>query len=196
MSEPQAWKSYSRRLKKLSAIVNEIKSEKKHAQKGIEQAEDDRFDAEQSLSVATEALTIVQELTSSMQNHAQAKIAGVVTQCLRVFGDYSFRIEFDSKRGSTAATFILTKGGDEVDPMECGGGIIDVIAFALRVAVMMARKPLVRQTLILDEPFKFVSANFRDDIAKVVETLSEQLNVQFVIVTHIPELMIGKVIEL
>lgn len=196
MSEPINWKSYSKRLKKASAVITKIDTQKKQLEKSRDKLEDDEFDSEQSLSVATEALTIVQQLTETLQNQAQAKIAGVVTQCLRVFGNYSFRIEYEAKRGSTAATFVLTRDGVDIDPMDCGGGIIDVIAFALRVSVLMARKPLAQQILILDEPFKFVSANFRDDVARVIETLSDQLNVQFIIVTHIPELMIGKVVEL
>ena len=43
---------------------------------------------------------------------------------------------------------------------------------------------------------RFLSKEYRLNIATLMECLSKELNVQFAIVSHIPELEIGKVIRL
>jgi len=49
---------------------------------------------------------------------------------------------------------------------------------------------------VMDEPFRFVSEEFRDRVKALLETLSEEMKTQFVMVTHINELKMGKVIEI
>ena len=49
--------------------------------------------------------------------------------------------------------------------------------------------------VVLDEPFRFVSREYRPAIAELVKELSEELNVQFVLVTHSSEFEIGKVVD-
>lgn len=183
-------------MNSIRAELQKAKAARDHLIDEIDQAENEIAEAHRELIDYEKAQAIIQELAATLQNHAQQKIAGVVSQCLKVFGDYQFRIDFEPKRGSTAATFMLSKDGIDIDPMDSGGGHIDVIAFALRVAVLMARKPAAQPILFLDEPFKFVSANYRPIVGDLLEKLSDELDVQFVIVTHIPELMRGKVVEL
>jgi len=48
----------------------------------------------------------------------------------------------------------------------------------------------------LDEPFRFVSESYRPRIKAVVENLAEKMGIQILLVTHAPELVAGKVIEL
>lgn len=137
-----------------------------------------------------QALELLQVLAEELKSQAQERIAHIVTQCLRVFGpDYSFRIDFDTKRGRSAAAFVVVKGGVELDPVEeCGGGLVDVIAFALRVATLLAARPHLRRVVILDEPFRFVSIEFRPKIAAILGALETHFKVQFILVTHLPEL--------
>ncbi len=79
---------------------------------------------------------------------------------------------------------------------EDSGGVVDVAAFTLQLSSLMLKKPPVRRVMILDEPFKFVSEEYRPGIRQMLEKLSEEFNFQFILVTHIVELMIGKVIKL
>lgn len=187
---------YYKRLKKAQREVQTRKDKRAFIREQLEACEDQLADLSRSIVDYKQAGQVIDAIALELQNTAQAKISAVVSNCLRVFGDYSFRIEFAAKRKSTAATFILSKDGMDIDPMDCGGGVIDVIAFALRVSVLMARKPQARPILFLDEPFKFVSANYRPIVGDLMEELANELEIQFVIVTHIPELMRGKVVSL
>jgi DNA repair exonuclease SbcCD ATPase subunit len=146
------------------------------------------------------AQQIVQLVAEDAQNKAHARIANLVTRCLEaVFDDpYQFVINFERKRGKTDA--VLTFVRDDVmleDPSdEAGGGVLDVAAFALRLACLVMQRPRRRLLLILDEPFKFVSEEYRERVRDLLLALSQEMNVQFILVTHIPELKIGKVIEI
>ena len=77
-----------------------------------------------------------------------------------------------------------------------GGGVVDVAAFALRLSCLMLSKPPLRRLLVLDEPFKFVSAEHRDRIQTLLRTLAEEMRIQILMVTHIEQLVTGDVLEL
>jgi len=155
--------------------------------------------AEDALADAETARDIIQVVGETMQRLVHEKLAGVVTDCLAtVFEEpYEFRAIFEKKRNQTEARLVLVRDGVEFDPMDAtGGGVVDVAAFALRLASIMLRRPRVRRLLVMDEPFRFVSAQYRPKVRLMLESLSEQMNVQIIMVTHIPELVTGKVVEL
>ncbi len=109
---------------------------------------------------------------------------------------YEFQIRFEEKRGKTEAALLFVRDGLEVAPLESsGGGVVDVAAFALRLAALLLARPLKRRLLVLDEPFRFVSAEYRPKIRSMIEQLAEEFEVQFIIVTHIQDLVMGRVVE-
>ena len=147
-------------------------------------------------AAALEAQKIVQALAESIQQEAHGRIAGVVSRCLAaVFEDpYEFRIVFEQTRGRTEARLVFVRDGVEVNPIDSsGGGVVDVAAFALRLSCLMLSRPARRRVVVMDEPFRFVSKAYRPAVALLLEQLSKELSVQFIVVTHFPELAIGKV---
>lgn len=151
------------------------------------------------VSNAHDAQEILQLMAQAVQQRAHNKISAVVSQCLSaVFDDpYEFRIEFERKRGKTEANLRFVRRDLDVDPLSAsGGGMIDVAAFALRVACLMLSRPKLNRIIILDEPFKFVSAAYRGNVREMMEQLSEDMGIQIIQVTHIEELETGTVIEL
>jgi len=50
--------------------------------------------------------------------------------------------------------------------------------------------------LILDEPFRFLSIEYRPKIRELIQQLSEELDFQFIMVTHAQELEIGEIIRI
>ena len=78
----------------------------------------------------------------------------------------------------------------ELDPLQsCGGGILDVAAFGLRLACLMLQRPQPARVLILDEPFRFVSSHYRSNVRALLSELSQEMGVQIIMVTHIEEFM-------
>lgn len=155
--------------------------------------------AEEELYAAEEAQQIMQAIAETIQEEAHSRIAGVVTRCLAtVFEEpYEFHIRFERARGRTEARLVFVRDGVEISPMDAaGGGVIDVAAFALRLSCLMLSRPARRRVVILDEPFRFVSADRRPYVRAMLENLCGELGVQFVVVTHMEELRCGTVVDL
>lgn len=146
-----------------------------------------------------EAQEILQDLAQQIQQRAHHKISEIVTKALQtVFEDpYEFKIEFTKKRGKTEAEIKFVRDGQEIDPMTAsGGGVVDVTAFALRLACLCLSRPRARLLVVLDEPFKFVSVDLLPRIRYLLKMLTEETDAQFIIITHLPELACGKVYKL
>lgn len=146
------------------------------------------------------ALKIAQTIAESIQRDAHSHIAGLVTRCLSaVFGDeaYQFRLVHEQKRNRTEVRAVFVRDGEEMDPMsETGGGAVDVAAFALRLSVLMMRHPPVRRAIIADEPFRFVSEEYRPRLKHLIELLASELDMQIILVTHLRDLECGKIVRI
>ena len=149
---------------------------------------------------ATTAGEIIQKIAEACQREAHAHISSIVSRCLAaVFPNpYTFDVVFEKKRGKTEARLEFRKGAEEPMGPEDGveGGVLNVAAFALRVAALVLSRPAVRRLVVLDEPFVGVSEQNRPALCRVLLGLAKELNIQFVMVTHITDLQAGKVIRL
>ena len=106
-----------------------------------------------------------------------------------VYGDdYHFIIEFRyDKRDQVEIRFFINHLGIKLEPRKdtCGGGVIDVCSFALRMICLTLEEPDVAAVLILDEPFKNVSAKYVSLVGQMIVDVAELLNLQILMVTHI-----------
>lgn len=148
------------------------------------------------LEVTQIASSTFQEIAQSIEQAVHDKVAKVVSECLSaIFDDpYEFRILFDKKRSKTEATLVFVRDGLELDSMTAaGGGVVDVAAFALRVACLVVKND--SKVLILDEPFKFLSEDLHQHLPLLLKHLSDSLGIQFVVVTHLDSLRIGRILN-
>lgn len=150
---------------------------------------------------ARKAQAVLQAVAKLVQEKAHQQITRIVTRCLAaVFDDpYTFELRFEKKRGKTDARPVFVRGGHDHPVDEAvEGGVLDVAAFGLRIAEVLMQRPPVRRLLILDEPFKFpsVKKGYRERTRDLLMTLAEELDFQFVVVTHDPLFEVGKVIDL
>lgn len=134
------------------------------------------------------------------QNRFETVISSIVTRCLSaVLGDqrYVFKIVFERKRNQAEARPVLVDAdGNEYNPETMnGGGIVDVVAFGLRLACLILSRPQPSKILILDEPFQGLSAEYVQAMLSLMETLAEEFGVQIIMVTHERSYITGNVIE-
>ena len=106
-----------------------------------------------------------------------------------IFPDpYEFVVRFVQKRNKTECLLLFRRDGEEFTPVDSsGGGALDIASFALRVAFWCIGS--TRNSIILDEPFRFLSANLQSKAGELLKRLSKELNIQFIVVTHIKELL-------
>lgn len=179
---------------KLNRLEGQYKAHKKQFDTTKSQIE--ALQAE--LQDAEKALVIAQEVAKQTQQELEFRISDIVTASLAsIFDDpYEFKVKFDIKRNKTEANLIFLLDGHEVDPLTAsGGGVVEIAAFALRIACYLISHPRPMPVLILDEPFKCVSEEYRPKLAELVQTLSHKLGIQVILVTHITEYEMGKIIS-
>lgn len=136
------------------------------------------------------SISVCQNVATEVQKQLSVKIDTIVNLALATcFGDeYTFKLNYVPARGKTEVEFLLLQNGKEIDPKEQnGGGLVDVLCFALRVAVFNISH--TDDIMVFDEPMKFLSKGFREKASELVHTLSERINIQFIEVTHITEMM-------
>jgi hypothetical protein len=132
---------------------------------------------------------LVQKVAKETQEQLKFQIEDIVKTCIDTcFPDeYDFKVEFEIKRGKTECALKFYKNGHEIDDLleSGGGGVVDVASLGLRVSAWCLGN--TANTLVLDEPGKFVSRCLVRQFADVIKVLSEKLGLQIIMVSHIPE---------
>jgi len=140
-----------------------------------------------NIDKAREVLQVVAQAT---QKELEYHIAELVSLAMSsIFPDpYVFHLDFVLRRGKSEADLSFSQSDDSDERMHplasAGGGAIDVAAFALRVALWNLQSPKIRNCIILDEPFRFLSKNLQRKASSMLVDLSEKLSIQFIINTH------------
>lgn len=140
------------------------------------------------LEVVSESQKFVQAVAGAVQSELSLKIDGIVNLGLAAcFPSYSFKTEYVPSRGKTEVLFEVFDNEGKIDPMnQCGGGLVDVLCFCLRMAVYSISN--VNNVIVLDEPFRFLSRNLRPKAAELLSMICGKLDLQIIEVTHIDEL--------
>ena len=133
------------------------------------------------------ARAIMQLVAKETQEQLEYKISELVSLGLSAIFDnpYELVLNYEIKRGKTEADLLFKRGDNVVKPMlASGGGAVDVAAFGLRVAIWSLKSPRTRNTIVLDEPFKFISKNHQVKAGQLLSEISSKLGIQIIMVTH------------
>ena len=139
-----------------------------------------------------EQVTILFQKTSVFaRNQAKDQIESIVTKCLQyVFNtDIKFVIEIEELRNKPNAEFYIISEADntiiKTKPEQSrGGGVVDIVSLALRIAFLQIHKPPIDGPLLLDEPAKHVSDESIYNVGDFLQQTSEMFNRQIIMVTH------------
>lgn len=179
-------------LNKIQRSLERQKGKRDHIQSEVKKLTRQLRSEEKELGYIHEAKGIIQKVALLTQQQIQVKLSHIVTLAVEsIFGEghYEFKLEFVEKRGKTEVEFWLIKNGEKISPFDTGGGVVDVINFALRISVWsLSQTPNV---LIFDEPFRFLSRDLHDRAGMFLQKVSEELNIQMIIITHSAGLLWG-----
>ncbi|MGI6425979.1 MAG: ATPase [Tepidanaerobacteraceae bacterium] len=151
-----------------------------------------KFDKTKDLLDVLEQVRLLLQRTSVYaREQIKQQIEMLVTHCLQfVFGpSIEFEIELSEIRGRTSAEFYVISIYDDekikTKPQDArGGGIVDVISLALRIAVIQSTSAYKDGPLILDEPAKHVSSEYIINVAQFLKQISDVFQRQIIMVTH------------
>jgi len=170
--------------------VDQASGKRKMLQDNLSKSKSKLENLKIELEELEEAQVFLQDVAKRTQEKLKIHIEDTVQLAIDTcFPDrYQFKIEFEIKRGKTEARIVFLKDGQEVEPMDAsGGGVVDISAFALRIAGWTLSR--TDNVIILDEPFKWISNDLQPMAAQVLKELSKTLDLQFIIVTHRPEII-------
>lgn len=152
------------------------------------QAARDRF------RVATWSHELLTKLADRKREDVRVKVERIANAALRaVFGpSIAFRFDVSILRGVVAIRpevgFRQPDGTTAfVGVDQVAGGVVDVLSLALRVAVLLARRPKLRPVLIADEPLKHLSDEYLPAAAEMLRRLADECGLQMVVVSHEPD---------
>jgi len=169
--------------------LEQQKGQRQQIEKNLTQLQEDLKLSRRSLRQHEQAREIVREVGLKTQQQLQFHISDITSLALEaVFPNpYELKAEFVQRRNKTECDLSFVRDGNEIDPVTASGvGAVDVASFALRIASWSMSHPRTRNTIILDEPFRFLSENYQDQASAMVKEISEKLGLQFIIVTHEP----------
>jgi len=133
---------------------------------------------------------LVQEVAQQTMNNLSFHISNIVTAALKAIPFPhcpDFEAEFVKGRNQVECNLWFVTDGNKSKPIESsGGGACDVASFALRLTYWSLKKN--RPSFILDEPFKYVSADLQPHCAEMINMLSEKMGVQIIMISHLPEI--------
>lgn len=139
-----------------------------------------------------EKVSIIFQKTSEFaREQSKKQIETLVTKCLQyVFEtNIEFVIEIEEMRNKANAEFyVINEVEDTIiktkPELSRGGGVVDIISLALRIAFLQIHKPQIQGPLILDEPAKHVSEDYIFNVGDFLRQTSEMFNRQIIMVTH------------
>lgn len=142
----------------------------------------------------SKALEIIKQVALQTQNELEFHISSLVSMAMQdVFQEeaYELKLNFVEKRNKTEVEILFERNGIQVDPLTgSGGGAVDVASFALLLSLWVIQHPRTRNTIILDEPLKWLKGN---DLpirgAEMIKNISQKLRIQIIMVSHSPELI-------
>lgn len=148
--------------------------------------------AESYLESLVMARKILSEASRLTQEQVKNRIENLVTLALKSVWpdrDYKFIVNVEIKRNKSEVELLVQEGDKEpyIPKEDQGGGILDIISFALRIVLWAMEKPRSRNVFILDEPMKWTGV-LAVRAGEMIKEISKKLGIQIIMVTHDIEL--------
>lgn len=141
------------------------------------------------------ARQVIREVAVKTQEQLSFHISDIVTSAIMgVFPQpYVFSADFVSSNNRTECRLQLKEDAEDengINPLQAsGGGVVDVTAFALRIASWSMKVPKTRPVIILDETFKHLSRDLMPKAGEMLRSMADRLNMQVILVTHESDLV-------
>ena len=178
----------------LSEAKNKLmmnKGRKEQLEEQLKSIEERLKMGEHDIDIFEQVRILLQKTSDYAREQSRVRIEALVTNCLQYIFDSSmeFKIEISEVRGRPDAEFYVVSqvNGEttKMKPQEArGGGVIDIISIALRLAMLQCSSVDINGPIILDEPAKHVSDEFIIQVAEFLKQVSIMFNRQVIMVTH------------
>jgi len=177
------------KLNQLNSEINSLSGKCDLLQEQINRSNDNIIDLGRKKEIYKKSIEFLRIVEQSTKEGMKKGFEQIVTYALKYIysSDYEFQLLLD-KRGNlqeidfNIKTPDVSKPGDPQDTS--GGGVLDVISMALRVALLELSKPKINGFIVLDESFKHLSKEYLPKACKFLKIISQKINRQIIMVTH------------
>lgn len=181
--------------KKLEQINSKLNIEKGKLQVISQNFENTKKELDKEIKyedLLTKVILLFQKTATYAREQSKRQVEDLVTRCLQFIfeTDIEFLIELSEKRSVPNAEFYVRSNYDEgysiitKPELERGGGVVDIISIALRIAFIQLHKPILQGPIILDEPGKHVSKDYIFNLGDFLSKSSSLFKRQIIMVTH------------
>lgn len=181
--------------KKLEQINSKLNIEKGKLQVISQNFENTKKELDKEIKyedLLTKVILLLQKTATYAREQSKRQVEDLVTRCLQFIfeTDIEFLIELSEKRSVPNAEFYVRSNYDEgysiitKPELERGGGVVDIISIALRIAFIQLHKPVLQGPIILDEPGKHVSEDYIFNLGDFLSKSSSLFKRQIIMVTH------------
>ena len=146
---------------------------------------------EQNISTWEQVQLLLSKSSEFAREQLKQKIEETVTAALRsVFEDPGISFNIDLTQGAKpAANWQVVSSYKDFEvaanPEDSrGGGLVDIVSLALRLALLELARPKHEGPVILDEPGKMISREYLPNVAAFLSKYGEKTGRQIVMVTH------------
>ena len=174
-------KSESENLIRLSAKKELFEQRKKELEEKINSLLTEQLE---------ECVLVLQKMSAFRREAARNRLEELGTMALQysLGPDYKMVIDMpQTKKKPTAEVYVLhlptlLKTNPE---SENGGGVVDILSFAMRFVVLQSMSdPVIDGPIIMDEPFKMVSSEYVPMLIDFMKKIAEDFDRQIIVVTH------------
>jgi len=183
--------------------VQELRSwvEKKKGEKELLESQEKELDYKIKeglvhISKLEKARWVIGEVARITQARFKAYVEPIITMALNAVyheDNMKFLMDFSINRNQPECVLMVQEGEHEpyMPKDETGGGVVDILSFALRVVLWSLENPRTRAVFFLDEPMKNVGMG-KDVLltraGEMMRNISDQLHFQLIIISHEAEL--------
>ena len=166
------------------------RGEFKQVQSRLAQLKKDKERLQDEQNLAREAVLLLDHAGQAAREMISRRFNEIVTYVLQsVLGeDYKFVTTLEIKRNTVWAQFqvLSHEYGEPANPIESrGGGVVDLVSFALRVVLLELYSPRIEGPLLLDEPMKHLDKQVHSmRAAELLNAIAERVQRQIILVTH------------
>lgn len=181
------------RREEMTGELNVRKGRKQRIEEELRSVGKESEEAERTREIARKSAVLLEAVSDEGRREMLGGFQNIVSYALQaVFGKgYEFGAEYSIKRNLPYVDFVVRTPEYDLpaNPMDSkGGGVIDVLSFALRVCLLELFRPKINGPVVLDEPFKHLSGDRIRAASAMLRGLSRRIGRQFIVVTHKDEL--------
>ena len=169
----------------LKGEVKTLEVENKQLMGQIQELALENMQYEETVKLSADSINLIDKVSLLKRNTIKTKVERVITEGLKsVYGaDYSVEFEYQTKNNRTSAEMLLNKNGIKRNMDGFGGGVADVIAFSLKLLVMLSIGTCDR-ILVSDEPGKHMDMERVQKFFQFVQFVSKRMNTQIIMCSH------------